>query len=299
MPQYIRHLPGNASKLFDKNMCKEFTNDTVFFNPSVSQNIIYIRGTIHNKFNDQSFIILYDIEKSHLHKIDTLINDYDLLQKNINLWQGLEDLRIMHWGDKLWFTATSTHSSKKMENELIIGYFDKDKKKVEKMKNVDIKILPVKNICPFVYNNKLYLFDIYLKKIYEFIDDKDSDEYIAKPFIELKGGKGINIDGYRGSTSPVHLSGNIWGCIIHDVIFNDNIIKNRLSYLHFWMEFDITSGVVTFLSSSFWILNWGIEYVSGIKYNKKDNRIDLFMGVNDNDCFVYQTDLWKLRTGKD
>ena len=301
MPQYIRHLPGNVSKLFDKNTSNIPKNHS-FFNPNVSKNIIYLRAVEHTEFADKSYVLLFNTDNSNLHKIDSPSN---FLEKNINTYQGIEDLRIIHWRDKVWFTASSTHGSKKMTNELLIGYFDKNYKKIEELQPVDIKVLPVKNICPFIYEDNLLLFDVYKKLIYKFDDgsskeNKNKNKFVATNFIELKESSGINIDEFRGSTSPVHLHGNTWGCVIHDAIFNDQdqILPNSLSYIHYWMEFDIKTGSITFLSSPFWILKWGIEYVSGILYNKEKDLIQLFIGIDDNEAFVYHTSLWRLRIGK-
>ena len=294
MPQYIRHLQGNTGKLFDKEK-SNIPKNHLFFNPSVSKNIIYLRATINNQLDVNSYIVLYDIDKQVSHNIDS---PNHIFEKNINLYHGIEDLRIMHFNNKLWFTATSTHASKVMNNELLIGYFDDSLNKIEKIQIVDIKSLPVKNICPFVYENNLLLLDVYKKCIYKFSTTANA-KFVATKYLDLKAMAGINFDSFKGSTSPVHLHGNIWGCVIHDVIYNDQgTTLPALSYLHYWMEFDVTTGEIIFLSSAFWLVHWGIEYVSGIHYDKDKDMVQLFIGVNDNDALLFQTTLWKLRVGK-
>jgi hypothetical protein len=300
MPLRIRRLPGKTVKLFDKNKLN-LPNNNLFFNPSISYPIIYIRGSRFDKYNThENFILLSDIKNSKLYIIDS---PNDLLENNVNFYRGIEDLRIIHWKDKLWFTATSTHSSKKMNNELILGNFDDKFSRIERLNNVDINSLPVKNVCPFVHNDKLLLLDIYLKCIYEITEEKSEDSrkpnFVATKKISLEGGSGINFNEFRGSTSPVHLFGNTWGCIIHDIIFNDTLkLETRLSYIHHWMEFNIETGIVTFISTPFWVAHWGIEYVSGLNYDMENNLMQLYIGIHDSDCVMTETTLYDLRVGK-
>ncbi len=291
MPQYIRHLPGKIINIIDK---KTLPANNVVFNPSIAYPILYLRGTVKSKNNDLSYVLLYDYTTKKSHIIDS-----PPLERNINMYQGIEDLRICWHKDKLWFSGNSTHASKTMNNELVVGYFDKDFTKVEKISIVDISKVPVKNVCIFSHNDKLLLFDIYLKSIFILLEDSNTNEYIAIKEVTLKAGRGINIDHLRGSTSPVHLHGNTWGCVVHDIIFNDNtVLVTRLSYIHHWLEFDIESGVVTFVSSAFWVAHWGIEYVSGLKYDKSSDKIELFFGVEDGEAMSFHTTLSDMRIGK-
>lgn len=298
MPLYIRRLPAKISKLFDKKTSNIPENHSLF-NPSISYPIIYIRGVKKENLAFNSYIILHNIENN---KLNIINNDYDFVEKNINLFAGIEDLRLCHWNDKLWFTATCTHASKQMNNELLLGYFNKDNTKIEQLKIVDIGILPVKNICPFVYNDNLLLLDIHLKCIYRLsiIQNEDKkEEFIVTKILNLVEGEGINIDKFKGSSSPIHITGTIWGCIIHDTIFNlQENITNQLSYIHYWMEFDLSNGSITFLSSPFWVAHWGIEWCGGCHYDKDKDNIQLYFGLNDQDCFVAETTLWNIRVGK-
>ena len=307
MPFYIRHLPCKIAKLFDKDK-SNIPKNHVFFNPSFSYPIIYIRGVNQDKFRDDSYVLLHNVETN---KLSVIESPSELLEKNVNLYTGIEDLRICFWKNKLWFTATCTHASKIMNNELLIGHFDEKLSKVERMNTVDIGSLPVKNICPFVHDGKLLLLDIFLKCIYQFSEDPLSDEekqnkiyerkpkFVATKILDLSEGSGITFDKFRGSSSPVHISGNTWGCVIHDIIFNDTEkLVTRLSYIHHWMEFDILTGVVTFLSSAFWCAHWGIEWCGGCHYDKEKDIIQLYIGISDQDCIVAETNLWNLRVGK-
>ena len=56
MPFYIRHLPCKIAKLFDKDK-SNIPKNHVFFNPSFSYPIIYIRGVNQDKFTFFNCII--------------------------------------------------------------------------------------------------------------------------------------------------------------------------------------------------------------------------------------------------
>lgn len=290
---YIRHLPCNPSLLVNRD---NVPKNVVLFNPSASGSYIYIRANEHSAVDEYNYVLMYNEKTKQLHRIESPM---DILKPSANLFKGIEDLRIMEFQDRIWFSGTTTHASYKMTNELIVGYFDKNMTRVEKMSVVDIGSLPVKNVCPFVWKNKLHLLDIFLKKIYEVNIDEESGEIVATLEKQIQYGSGIEPKAYRGSTSPVHLHGNIWGFVVHDIIFNDELrLVTRLSYIHHWVEMDMERGMVTFVSSPFWCAHWGIEYVSGIKYNKANNKVELFLGIQDMNPMQIETSLPDLRAGK-
>lgn len=300
MPLYIRHLPGQPAKLVDD---KAIPPNNVLYNPSIAWPILYIRKTEYHQTKQVNGILLHNMETN---KSYTISSPMHLLEKNINTYTGLEDLRICWYKERLWFTATCTHASSNMISELCVGYFNKEFTKVERMSHVDIGSVPVKNVCPFVVGEELLLFDIYKSAIYTCTDVYDTTDsvnptwlkFIATKIKSLIAAPGLSIDMYRGSTSPVHLHGNTWGVIVHDIIFNDHSapIVQRLSYLHIWMEFDITTGVVTFVSTPFWLVQWGIEYVSG--FMMKNNVVTIFLGINDKAALSFTTTINDLRVGK-
>jgi hypothetical protein len=298
---HIRHLPGETTVLIDSS---KIAPNNVLFNPSADQQYIYIRANAHTAVDENNYIIIYDETKKTLHNISSAC---DHLFPTANLFKGIEDLRIVVYNDQVWFTATSTHASLHMTNELLLGCFDKELKCIEKMSTVDIGVLPVKNVCPFVWNGKLHLLDSYLQKIYEVTENNDPDttnfiNFTVDTIKSITFAHGIPAQKFRGSTSPVHLHGNTWGFIVHDIIFNDNErLVTRLAYYHYWVEIDMDRGVITFVSSPFWCAHWGIEYISGIRHVSKDpmfGNIELFIGINDKDAVRYTTTIANLRCGK-
>ena len=294
---YIRHLPCKHSFLIDKN---QIPPNHALYNPSADGPFLYIRANEHSAVDEKNYVILFDETQKTMRRIDSPMHT---LQPSANLFKGIEDLRIVVFEGHVWFSGTTTHASYKMTNELIVGYFDKGLSSVEKMSVVDIGSLPVKNVCPFVMDGKLKLIDTYLGKIYEVSVEEDSGEIVATCKKTISYASGISskqgAKWYRGSTSPVHLHGNTWGLVVHDIIFNDDAkLVTRLSYFHYWVEMDMSRGVITFVSSPFWCLHWGIEYISGIRYNKTTNVVELFLGVQDSLPVRITTTLQDLRIGK-
>lgn len=294
---HIRHLPGTPEMLIDRS---KFPKNVVLFNPSADGPYIYIRTNEHSPTCETNSIIVYNQNNSKLHMIPPPM---DILLPNANLFKGIEDLRIVLFKEQIWFTATTTHASDHMTNEMLFGCLDRELTKVAKMSVVDIGVLPVKNVCPFVWKNKIYLLDSYLRKIYNVDEDADSGKFVATVEKDLTLASGLPDIKYRGSTSPIHLHGNTWGFVVHDIIFNDGVrLVTRLAYFHHWVEMDVERGVVTFISAPFWCTTWGIEYISGIRLQQSDNpdknKIELFMGVHDENAVLFRTTLENLRVGK-
>jgi hypothetical protein len=295
---YIRRLPGKKGVLLDKN---NIPQNHVFFNPSADGPYVYIRATRHTRVDETNYVIIHnDITKT----VHTIESPMDKLAPTANLFQGIEDLRIVCYHDRVWFSGTCTHASDHMTNELVVGHFDQALTKVERISVVDIGSRPVKNVCPFVWKDKLHLLDAYLRVIYLLEEEVDENtnkfqRFVATKVKDITSAQGVPNKGFRGSTSPVHLHGNTWGFIVHDIIFNDNsTLVTRLAYYHHWVEMDMERGVVTYFSSPFWCSHWGIEYISGIRYNKETSEVELFMGVQDNTPVKCVTTLADLRAGK-
>lgn len=294
----IRHLPGKQEHLIDK---AKFPKNVALFNPSADGQYIYIRANTHTSIDETNSIIIHDAKTGKLNMIDAPM---DMLRPNANLFKGIEDLRIVVHEGRIWFSATSTHASAHMMNDLLVGYFKEDLTGIEKMSVVDIGSLPVKNVCPFVWNNKLCLLDSFKRKIYSVSEDGENPGiFIATLEKVIRVGSGIDDTCFRGSTSPVHMYGNTWGFIVHESIINDTSISTsqtvmRLAYFHRWVEIDIERGVITFVSEPFFCIMWGIEYISGIRYSRDKNEIELFIGINDETSARFITTLEDLRVGK-
>ena len=292
MPFYVRKLPCASGLMIDE---KQIPQNMAMLNPSKAGPYTYIRQIEYMTSGEENSMLIHDERTGKVTHINTPWNQ---MPKTVNLFRGIEDLRLCEFEGRIWFGGTATHISDNMDNELVVGYFNKEMTKVEKVQMVDIGSRPVKNVIPFVYKSKLVLLDVFLRKIYELKTNEDTKEWYVETFKTLTPAAGVSTEKYRGSTSPIHLHGSIYGCIVHDIIFNDNKrLVTRLSYLHHWLEFDIETGLVTFISTSFWLAHWGIEYVSGIEKDK-DGKINLFVGIQDKLPMKCVTTLSDLRVGK-
>lgn len=299
MPLYIRRLPTT-----DKHSIVQSGGQMTFFNPSRAGDTVYVRVTefVQGGLTQKNKALMYDITTKKHTIVDT---PWKQLMPTVNMFQGIEDLRICEWNGALWFAGTTTHASSEMTNELIVGFFNPDKTTVAYVTAVDIGSLPVKNVCPFVWKDTLHLWDTFKRCIYRVnytpVNAESPPSITAETVQTFTMGPGLSDIQYRGSTSPVHLHGSTWGCIVHDIIFNDTpMITFRLSYIHHWMEFDIERGQITFISQPFFIAHWGIEYVSGIHVCDPSNpdKISLYFGVEDKMAMECHTHLHELRFGK-
>lgn len=294
MPLYIRQLPGTKGVLIKK---ESYPKNSVLLNPSATLRYIYIRCIESCESAQVNHILIYDTKESKMH---TIPYDPSLLEPTLSLYRGLEDLRIIEGPDgRILFTATSIHGTKNMNSEILMGFFDKDLKKIEHLQALDFGERPIKNVCPFIWNSRVCLLDALRMKIHtvdmDHEDREDREDCSGIQFLkDITGGQG----GLRGSTSPVHLYGNTWGYIVHDIIFNDNARHvTQLSYYHHWIEIDMERAAITFISAPFWISHWGIEFVSGL-VRREDGSFDIYYGVNDQVPMRCTTTLSDLRVGK-
>lgn len=297
MPLTIRHLPTKGcGQIIDT---KNIPEGCTLFNPSRDGKWLYIRNTIHTATGESNKAIMHNMETKETHTIDSPMH---LLAPTHNLFTGIEDLRIAEYKGLVWFSGTTTHASNHQRNELIVGHFDEGVNYVERLSVVDIGSRPVKNVCAFVYGDNLCLLDIFKRMVYKLVDN--DNKFSVEPLIPLQVPETLkkNMEDLRGSTSPVHLHGNIWGCVVHDIIYRGNrVLVTRLSYIHHWLEFDISTGQITYLSTPFFIKHWGIEYVSGMAVDRDERgqvtTVHLYFGIEDRIPYSCATTLTDLKIG--
>lgn len=278
---------------------------TGFYNPSYAYPWMYVRVSNYRGENhrNESAIMIHN-QQTGAHRV--IPSPERFFPKNMNLYAGLEDLRICMFKDRLWFTATCTHATKAMINELVVGYFNEDVSEIAWAAHAEIGSRPVKNICPFVHEGRLHLMDASLRKILRVDNTHEADgatlatpkEFLVSTVCNIRLGGGIPDVPYRGSTSPFHIHGTTWGFLVHDTIKVDTpaLSPPSLSYYHYYGEIDMATGLVTFMSSPFFVVHWGIEYVSGISYER--DIVRLFFGLEDREAVHAITTLDNLRAGK-
>lgn len=291
----IRKLPCDVSKLIDENSpIPKF----IYFNPSSAYPYIYIRATEKKNSTQFNHMFIYN-------RIDKTMKQVSLppntLKPSCAYYQGIEDSRLIKYRDRIWFISTATNITNSMRSEMFIGRFDETVSKIEFVQYVDFNMIPLKNMCPFVYHDKLCVFDSYNLKIHEIVCEpkEDSTEFYKQVVLkEMLPCTGFLPRTMRGSTSPIHLHGNLWGCIVHEHIREAREKSMSLAYVSYWMEFDIERGVVTSFSTPFVVAQWGIEFVSGIEYYRDRDEIELFLGAQDQVALIAKTKLHQLRCGQ-
>ena len=292
----IRMLPCEVSKLLgDDSKLPKFT----YFNPSSAHPYIYIR-TIE-KFGNLYEMNHISIFNRNTGTLKCIKNPDHMLLPTIGFYRGIEDARIFNYKNRLWFIATSTHITESMHSQMMIGRFDTTVSEIEFVQFLDFGSKPMKNICPFIYKDKIYLIDTFMLTLYEIVCDTNEDgKDTYKPIMakKLTPCDGLEPNTMRGSTCPIHLHGNLWGCVVHEHIRRAREKQISLAYISYWMEFDIERGMITFISSPFIVAQWGVEFVSGIEYYKDKNEIELFLGINDQVAAVAKTKLQDLRVGQ-
>lgn len=293
----VRKLTGTLQRLFDNN---EPDKELKYFNPSSAFPYLYIRATKREEISgiatETNYMYIYNYYTDVIKKIEVPYNNFSV---TLAFYQGIEDARLILYKNRVWFIASSTHISDSLQSEMIIGYFNQEVSDIEYIQHLDLGFRPVKNICPFVYQNKLCVIDAYTLQIYEIMYVSDTDQtdgglYKPIPFKVLKPCHNIQKYTMRGSTSPIHLHGNLWGCVVHEHIMTAGK-PEALSYINYWIEFDMECGIITFFSTPFYISCWGTEFISGIEYYRNEDKIEIYFGIEDKIALVIYTNLYNLR----
>ena len=295
----MRKLQGTQKYLIDP---KTIPKNHVVINPSIAGDVVYMRVIKSTETGDKSEISLFNAKTSETIQV----SEAGSMLASCSRYIGLEDLRIMWFEERLYFVATTTHASKRMQSETVLGLFSEDLKQVERLDYLNLGAPPIKNICPFILNGEFMLLDTFKKTIHS-LSMKENDtgngkDVIITPYKHMTlhpsvVPKSVDFE-MRGSTAPIHLHGDTWGCIVHDIIYTDNRTfhtKTKLAYLHYYIEFDVSSGLITFISSPFFLVHFGIEFVSGISYDVNTGAVTLFLGVDDKVPCAVETTLYNLR----
>ena len=291
----VRKLPSRIELLFDESSTiPRFT----YYNPSSSYPYIYVRATerVENMGGagpaNINHMFVYSYATNRMTMIDI---PHNVLRLSYNVHQGIEDTRLFIYKGRLWFLSTSTHAACSMMSEMLIGYYNDSISKIEFAQHIDFGIRPLKNLCPFVFRDRIYTIDFYTFRMYEIVVDEEGVVPVYRKCLEVAPSMRIRKHMIRGSTSPIHLHGNLWGCVVHEHI--PKVPKGAFAYVSYWLEFDMERGVITFVSDPFYVSIFGIEFVSGIEYYRDRDEIELYLGVKDEKPIVAHTTLHDLRAG--
>jgi len=263
-------------KLMVKNECP-------LINPSVTENYMYLREV---KIDD-------NLWKNKIKIINKKTNECSNINYNMSkskYTDGLEDLRITEFNNKLWFSAV--YKNEKELFSTIIGYFNDEITKIDKIV-IDFATINnnnhVKNIVPLVYDNKIYYIDFISKTMYN-IDENTSN--LTTYTLESD----LNIPKIKGSTEIIHLNDTIYGGIVHNQIIVHTGDSMKRYYYFYWIEIDMFNKKIVKISNPFIFKNFGTVFISGIYLS--NDVLDLYYSENDNDIYCGKCDINFIRKCK-
>ena len=100
------------------------------------------------------------------------------------------------------------------------------------------------------------------------------------------------------SGGAVRLTGSGLGCPTWPTCTGNSykpVPHQAQGQLHAWIEFDLNSGKVTYASTPFFIASFGVEFASGMEYDKSTGDVCIYLGVEDRLPMTHITNLQHLR----
>ena len=194
--------------------------------------------------------------------------------------EGLEDLRLFLFKEKIHFLATTRQLNPQGINQIVLGNEDT----CVPLKIIGSKALQCeKNWLPVVMNNKLTIIYCLGPKliVMEHISDGN-----CKIIIEQK--LPVNTEGFRGSAGPVEINTNQYLVISHEVTVKDNQRHYYHRFLLFDKKFNLHKISLPFVMKG----KQPIEYISGLA--KLQNTLYITWGQNDAKAFISEIHLNKL-----
>lgn len=290
VPPEIRRLPCRIERLFDEaDILPKFS----YYNPSSAYPYIYVRATekVEELKVEMNHMFLYSYKTDRMNMVHI---PPGTLQPTLHYYQGIEDTRLFFYQKRLWFLSTSTHVTSAMKSEMLLGYFDEEVTRIVWSHPIDFGTRPIKNVCPFLDGDgdRLCAIDLYTLTIYQIVAQETPALSVV---CRLQPCRGLRRGMLRGSTNPIHLHGGLWGCVAHEHIPKAG--QGAHAYMSYWVEFDLLRGVVTFVSTPFFVSCLGIEFVSGMEYFREREEIELYLGERDREPLVAYSTLSDLRVG--
>lgn len=261
------------------------TNDAgkqvTFINPSVSKAFIYFR-TIFDKDIWISNICMYN--KEH--------NDFNIVPTDESL-NNIEDLRIFDYDNKVWFVGYRRNPETTLF-ETHIGYFNSDCTSIDGyIGKIATDGHHVKNITQLVEadTQNLWFIDIYTATVYSYNTTSQTISKSHKLDTTLLDERmNTYTNAIFGTTQYMHIEGSLYGSLVHITKF----IGSKVYYVYLWIEIDIQTWQVTFVSAPFVIHELGLVFVSCIE-KCNDGNIQLMFGYHDDHTCRCTTTLDDLR----
>ncbi len=240
-------------------------------NPSSSKDYIYFR--VLEIVNVDPKCVLWKSDMLFYHKATGAFQQVELAVPGA---EGLEDLRIFDYQETIWFVGTKKNEKNLFETW--IGWFSKDGKILEHVEyQISLPETHVKNMVPLLDGEKVYFIDILKGVVLE-----RTPTGLEKS--DLQWAEGVKPDEHvllYGSTQFVRLRDGLFGALVHDIF---RVGEQDKHYIHYWIEFDINTKNIVFLSTPFVISKFGIEFPSCLETVEGDEEIfQVMFGIDDRD----------------
>jgi glycosyltransferase involved in cell wall biosynthesis len=220
----------------------------------------------------------YDILKSNVLRCKSDLMKYEFSVK------GIEDIRIFNFQNSIYFVGNCREVTEDRSPKMVLGKMTKNfeaEKFVVLNGYEDHKCQ--KNWAPFIYKEKLLLVYSYSPLVI-----LSPDLTTGKCTIFKHKEMPLCYDNFRGGSPGMFINGE-WYFIIHEVVFeNGRIYYHRIVKLNSDLEIEKTSAPFNFNKI-------GVEYCTGLAYDKKHNKVLVSWGQDDKEAHLGSIDLEKFK----
>lgn len=225
-----------------------------------------------------------------------LEEEYQRHESNI---EGLEDMRLFYYDDKLHFIASSKDISSMGKVVMTMGEYDPIHAKASNVKvlepprpsGCEKNWIPIPNKylehIPEARGRANYIFGLNPVQIGSIIPE-EADTYSGKLHIHTVQNTPTSWRHYRGSSPLVEYNGKLY-CIVHHVKYNSN---GPRTYLHALVEFSKEMRAVRY-TPFFCMRKTAIEYAIGLEI--KNDVVTIFFSENDASPGMVQVPFGKFR----
>lgn len=270
--KYLRKVEADGLYSLNSKVQSDDGSPLYLINPSSCKEYIYFRvleiiDTDPNNVLWKSDMLFYEKATGAFQQVDLAVPGS----------VGLEDLRVFDYQDTIWFVGSKKNDKNLFETW--IGWFTKDAKTLEHVEyQISLPETHVKNIVPLLDGDRLYFVDILKGVILE-----HTPNGLEKA--DLRWSDGVKPDEYvllYGSTQFVRLSEEgLFGAFVHDIF---KVGPRDKHYIHYWMEVDIRTKEIVFLSTPFVIAKFGIEFPTSLERVEGDEeKFQVMFGIDDRD----------------
>ncbi len=247
-------------------------------NPSASRNYIYMRA-LQRPCSEKwiSGICLYNKRTS----------EFVMVPEHPDC-ENIEDLRIFDFQDRVWFVGYLRRSSDNIF-ETRVGYFDATNSRIEKIIGcISLPSTHVKNITPLLLDDQLWLIDIHTGTVFCADSKLERSHTIDCSLLDKHMANFTNH--IFGTTPYIQLTDTVYGGLVHVT----KRIGSQTCYVYLWIEIDVATWTICYVSKPYIINKLGIVFVSHIEKIGKD-RFQLMFGQDDKNTCRCETTLDDLR----